>query len=223
MKSNADLQKDVQDAIKWEPLLHAAEIGVTAKDGVITLTGRVDSYAKKQEAENAAKNVLGVQVVVENIEIHFSSEWAKKTDNDIATEVVNALKWNWQVPNEKVHVKVEHGWITLEGELQWDFQREAAKNAVKNLLGVTGVYNNIKIKSEHDTVEKQEIENAISRNWTINDRDIHVAVSGTKVTLTGSVHSLYEKDEAARVAWKAPGVWTVHNDLEVQYAYAMSL
>jgi osmotically-inducible protein OsmY len=223
MKSNTDLQKDVQDAIKWEPLLHAAEIGVTAKDGVITLTGRVDSYAKKQEAENAAKNVLGVQVVVENIEIHFSSEWAKKTDNDIATEVVNALKWNWQVPNEKVHVKVEHGWITLEGELQWDFQREAAKNAVKNLLGVTGVYNNIKIKSEHDTVEKQEIENAISRNWTINDRDIHVAVSGTKVTLTGSVHSLYEKDEAARVAWKAPGVWTVHNDLEVQYAYAMSL
>jgi osmotically-inducible protein OsmY len=223
MKSNADLQKDVQDAIKWEPLLHAAEIGVTAKDGVITLTGRVDSYAKKQEAENAAKNVLGVQVVVENIEIHFSSEWAKKTDNDIATEVVNALKYNWQVPNEKVHVKVEHGWITLEGELQWDFQREAAKNAVKNLLGVTGVYNNIKIKSEHDTVEKQEIENAISRNWTINDRDIHVAVSGTKVTLTGSVHSLYEKDEAARVAWKAPGVWTVVNNLEVQYAYAMSL
>jgi osmotically-inducible protein OsmY len=223
MKSNADLQKDVQDAIKWEPLLHAAEIGVTAKDGVVTLTGRVDSYAKKQEAENAAKNVLGVQVVVENIEIHFSSEWAKKTDNDIATEVVNALKYNWQVPEEKVHVKVEHGWITLEGELQWDFQREAAKNAVKNLMGVTGVYNNITIKSEHDAVEKHEIESAISRNWTINDRDIQVAVSGTKVTLTGSVHSLYEKDEAARVAWKAPGVWTVHNDLKVQYSYAMSL
>jgi osmotically-inducible protein OsmY len=222
MKSNADLQKDVQDAIKWEPLLNAAEIGVTAKDGVVTLTGTVDSYSKKLEAETAAKNVFGVKVVVENIKIHFSSEWATKTDNDIATEVVNALKWNWQVPEEKVKVKVENGWITLEGELQWDFQREAAKNAVKNLLGVKGLYNNIKIKSEHDAVEKREIENAISRNWTINDRNIRVNVSGTKVTLSGTVHSLYEKDEAARVAWKAPGVWTVHNDLLVEHSYALA-
>jgi VCBS repeat-containing protein len=223
MKSNADLQKDVQDAIKWEPLLNEAEIGVTAKDGVITLTGRVDSYAKKQEAETAAKNVHGVKVVVENIDLHFSSEWAKKTDEDIATEVVNALKWNWQVPDDEVKVKVEHGWITLEGELKWDYQRQAAKNAVKDLMGVTGVYNKITIKSEHDAVEKHEIESAISRNWTINDRDIQVAVLGTKVTLTGSVHSLYEKDEAARVAWKAPGVWTVDNNLLVVHSYAMAL
>lgn len=223
MKSNADLQKDVQDAIKWEPLLNAAEIGVTAKDGIITLSGTVDSYSKKQEAETAAKNVLGVKVVVENIQLHFSSEWGKKTDNDIAVEVVNALKWNWQVPSDKVKVKVEKGWITLEGEVKWNYQREAANNAVKHLMGVMGVYNNVKIKSEHDSIEKRDIESAIARNWTINDRDIHVSVSGTKVTLSGIVHSLYEKDEAGRVAWNAPGVWTVHNDLVVEHAYAMAL
>jgi osmotically-inducible protein OsmY len=221
MKSNEDLQKDVQDAIKWEPLLHAAEIGVTAKDGVVTLTGKVDSYFKKQEAENAAKNVLGVKVVVENIVIHLDFDWDEKTDNEIATEVINAFKWNWQVPDDKVKVKVEKGWITLEGEVNRDFQRQAAYNAVKNLLGVTGVYNNITIKSDHHKLEKHEIESAIARNWSINDRDIHVSVSGTNVTLSGTVHSLYEKDEAGRVAWKAPGVWMVNNELIVEHAYAL--
>jgi osmotically-inducible protein OsmY len=221
MKSNEDLQKDVQDAIKSEPLLHAAEIGVTAKDGVVTLTGKVDSYFKKQEAENAAKNVLGVKVVVENIVIHLDFDWDEKTDNEIATEVINAFKWNWQVPDDKVKVKVEKGWITLEGEVNRDFQRQAAYNAVKNLLGVTGVYNNITIKSDHHKLEKHEIESAIARNWSINDRDIHVSVSGTNVTLSGTVHSLYEKDEAGRVAWKAPGVWMVNNELIVEHAYAL--
>ena len=224
MKSNADLQKDVQDAIKWEPLLHAAEIGVTAKDGVVTLSGTVDSYSKKKEAENAAKNVSGVKVVVEKIDIHFSSQWATKTDNDVAVEIVNAFKWNWQVPSDKVKVKVEKGWVTLQGEVGWNYQKVAANNAVKNLMGVKGVYDEIKVKSEnHDAVEKQQIEKAISRNWSINDRDIHVKVSGTKVTLSGTVHSLYEKDEAGRVAWNAPGVWTVDNDLMVDYVYAMAL
>lgn len=223
MKSNADLQKDVQDAIKWEPLLEAAEIGVTVKDGVVNLTGTVDSYSKKLQAETAAKNVMGVKVVVENIQIHYNSEWGKKTDNDIAVEVVNALKWNWQVPNDKVKVKVEKGWITLEGELEWNYQKTAAYDAVKHLMGVLGVYNNLKIKSNHDLVEKRQIESAIARNWSINDRDIYVNVSGTKVTLTGVVHSLYEKDEAGRIAWNAPGVWTVHNDLVVEHAYALAL
>ena len=148
MKSNADLQKDVQDAIKWEPLLNAAEIGVTVKDGVVTLTGTVDSYSKKSEAETAAKNVAEVKAVVEKIEIKFSNSWARKDDNQVANEIVNAYKLNWQVPDEKVKVKVEDGWVTLEGELKWNYQREAAKDAVKNLLGVTGVSNNITIKSE---------------------------------------------------------------------------
>ena len=139
MKSNAELQKDVQDAIKWEPLLNAAEIGVTSKDGVVTLTGVVDSYSKKSEAEEAAKNVVGVKAVVEKIEIKFSSTNGKRDDNEIATEVLNAFKWNWQIPKDKVKVKVENGWVTLEGELEWNTQKNAAREAVRHLLGVIGV------------------------------------------------------------------------------------
>lgn len=109
MKTNAELQKDVQDAIKWEPLLNAAEIGVIAEDGVITLTGIVDSYAKKSEAEEAAKSVAGVKAVVEKLEIKFSNGWGEKDDNEIATEIIKAYKWNWQVPHYKVKVKIENG------------------------------------------------------------------------------------------------------------------
>jgi osmotically-inducible protein OsmY len=223
MKTNADLQKDVQDAIKWEPLLNAAEIGVTAKEGVVTLTGVVDSYLKKTEAEDATKNVAGVKAVVEKIEVKFPSNWGKKDDNEIAKEVVNAFKWNWEVPNDTVKVKVENGWVTLEGELAWNYQREAAKNAVKNLTDVTGVTNGIKIKSEsHDAIEKSEIEGAISRNWSLNGLDIQVKVSGTKVSLTGYVESWYQKNEAGRIAWNAPGVWSVDNQLEIEYEFELA-
>jgi len=123
MKSNADLQRDVQDAIKWEPLLSAAEIGVIAKEGVITLTGQVDSYWKKTEAEEAARSVAGVKAVVEKIEIKFANDSFKKDDNEIATEVLNAYQWNVEVPGDQVKVKVEKGWVTLEGELDWNFQK----------------------------------------------------------------------------------------------------
>ena len=164
MKNNADLQTDVQNAIKWEPLLNAAEIGVTVKDGVVSLTGFVDSYAKKMEAENAAKKVIGVKALVENIEVKFSNSWSK-TDLEIATEVLNALRANWSVPDAKVTVKVENGWVTLDGELHWNYQRESAKSAVNFLAGVKGVSNNIKIKSEtHDAIEQKDVENALSRS-----------------------------------------------------------
>ncbi len=125
MKNNAELQTDVQNAIKWEPLLKAAEIGVTAKDGVVSLTGVVDSYAKKMEAENAAKRVIGVKALVEKIEVKFPNSWTK-TNAQIATEVLNVLNANWSVPKDKVTVKVEDGWVTLEGELPWNYQKEAA-------------------------------------------------------------------------------------------------
>jgi osmotically-inducible protein OsmY len=216
MKSNAELQKDVQDAIKYEPLLNAAEIGVTIKDGVVTLTGTVDSYSKKTEAEDAAKNVAGVKAVVEKIEVKYSSDWAKKDDNQIATEIVNALKWNWRIPNDKVKVKVEKGWVSLEGELRWKFQKEAASNAIKDLLGVTGVSNNITIKAEtQDLIQKGDIESALRRNWTVGGEDIAVGDFNHNVTLTGTVKSWYQKDEAERIAWNAPGVWSVDNKLVV--------
>ncbi len=219
IKSNEELQKDVQDAIKWEPLLNAAEIGVTVKDGVVSLTGTVDSYMKKSEAEDAAKNVAGVKAVVEKIEIKFSSGWNKLDDTAIANEVLNAFKWNWQIPNDEIKVKVENGWITLDGELEWNFQKEAARDSVKSLLGVKGVSNNIKIKSEtENTVEKSAIESALKRNWSTAGNDILVEVSDHRATLTGMVDSWYQKDEAGRIAWNAPGVWNVDNNLLVAFS-----
>ena len=222
MKTNEELQKDVQNAIKWEPLLHAAEIGVSVKDGVVTLTGNVDSYTKKTEAENAAKNVMGVKIVVEKIVVKFDSSWTKKDDNDIASEILNAYTWNWQVPNDQVKVKVEKGWVTLEGELNWNYQKTAAKDAVSKLMGVTGVFNNITIKSEsQDKVEKDDIVDALNRNWSLREQDIEVEVSNHIVTLSGTVNSWYQKDEAARIAWSANGVWTVENELEIEYEYEL--
>jgi osmotically-inducible protein OsmY len=221
MKTNQELQTDVQNAIKWEPLLNAAEIGVTAKDGVVSLTGVVDSYLKKLEAENAAKKVIGVKALVEKIEVKFPSAWSK-SNVEIANEVLTALKLNWSVPKDKVTVKVEDGWVTLEGELPWNYQKEAANSAVHYLTGVRGVINNIKIKSEsHDAIEKHDVENAIGRSWAVDDIDIHVAVSGTTVTLTGMVDSWYQKEEAGRIAWNTPGIWHVKNELVVDYYYAL--
>ncbi|MEI7597071.1 MAG: BON domain-containing protein [Bacteroidota bacterium] len=213
MRKNEDLQKDVQDAIKWEPLLNAAEIGVIVKDGVVTLTGIVDSYAKKSEAENAAKHVVGVKAVVEKIEIKIGVLGAKN-DNEIATDVIHAFKWNWEVPSDKIKVKVEHEWVTLEGEVQWNYQKEAAKRSVNNIFGVKGVTNSITIKSEtQDLIEQKDIERALRRNWSIDDKDIKVTVLGKRVTLNGTVDSLYQKDEASKIAWNAPGVLVVDNEL----------
>jgi len=221
MKTNQDLQKDVQDAIKWQPLLHAAEIGVTAKDGIVTLSGTVDAYYKKTEAETAAKGVAGVNAVVEEIKVKYPSSFSK-TNNEIAAEVVKSLNDNWSVPNGKVTAKVEDGWVTLEGELAWNYQKEAAKSAIAKLMGVKGITNNITIKSDiHDALEKKRVEDAFRRHWSINAEDITVKAQGTKVTLTGTVTSLYQKDEAARIAWDTPGVWSVDNNLVVEYDYAL--
>jgi osmotically-inducible protein OsmY len=217
MKSNEDLQRDVQNAIKWEPLLHAAEIGVTAIDGVVTLTGTVDSYAKKYEAEEATKKVSGLKALVEKIEIKFSTTW-KKDDTEIATEILNALKWDLEIPSDDIIVKVENGWVRLDGEVQWNYQREAAKKAVKQLSGVLGVTNDIKLSAEtHDAIEKKDIQDALTRNWSISEQEIEVKVLGNKVTLNGTVDSFYQRDEAGRIAWNAPGVISVDNELIVDF------
>ena len=223
MKNNQELQKDVQNAIKWQPQLNDAEVGVTVHDGVVTLTGQVDSYSKKMEAENAAKNVAGVKAVVEKIEVQFHNSWDKKNDSDIADEILKAYKWNWSIPNDKIKIKVEDGRVVLSGELNWNYQKEEAKNAIKNLEGITNVSNEITVKSSLvNALEKEAIEHHLRTSWALNADEIKVNVSGTKVTLDGTVGSIYQKEEAGRIAWKTPGIWNLDNNLQIEYRYRTS-
>ncbi|AZA92909.1 BON domain-containing protein [Chryseobacterium nematophagum] len=218
MKTNAELQKDIQDAIKWEPLLNSAEIGVIVKDGIVTLTGTVDSYAKKLQAEHATKNVSGVKILVEDIEVKLPDP-RSKTDVEIAGEIIAAFKANSFIPEEKITVKVENGWVDLDGEMSWEYLRDITENAIKYLPGVKGIYNNIIINPEvHNTIEKSDIEKALDRS-SIDNSEISVSVSGTTVTLTGNVHTWHQKEEAGRVVWKTPGIQDVKNELTVDYEY----
>lgn len=218
MKNNDDLQRDVQDAIKWEPLLREAEIGVTAKDGVITLSGTVDSYGKKSEAEEVARRVQGVKVVTELINIKPRDETIVRDDAELGNEILNACQSTLEIPSDRITVKVENGWITLYGDLRWSYQRDAAERLIRELSGVKGVSNNISIKSEPSPdMDKAAIEGAFARDSAITEEDIHVRVVKNKAILTGTVNSCYEKDEAARQAWKSPGVEIVYNELIVEH------
>jgi osmotically-inducible protein OsmY len=220
MESNETLQKEVQESIKWEPLLNTVKIGVAAKDGIVTLTGVVDNFEKKLQAEQAAKNVRGVTAVVENIIIKVNNS-LNKSDYEIANEVSKIFKSNLEFPIDKIKVKVEEGWITLEGQSNWNYQKIVAENSIKNILGLKGISNNITIKPEsHDAIEKTNIERAFERNWTIHNLNIKVSVVGTTVILTGTVNSLQQKEEAGRIAWNAPGVWKVDNELLIDYKYS---
>jgi osmotically-inducible protein OsmY len=216
MKTNAELQLDVQNAIKWEPLLHAAEIGVTAKDGVVSLTGEVDSYIKKMEAENATKRVIGVKALIEQIEVKIPRKLVK-TDSEVANRALKALKRIRSLPKNKVTVKVENGNVTLSGELPWNHISVDAKNALRHLSGINSVTNDIKIVSEsHNAIEEKDVKNALKRSF-IYDSDINVKVSGTAVILFGTAISWHQKEEAERIAWKTPGIWHVNNELELNF------
>ena len=215
MKNDEVLQKDVQDAIKWEPLLNVSDIGVTSIDSVITLTGIVDSYLKKSKAEDTAKAVAGVKAIVEKIEVKFINP-EDRTDNEIALEVLSALKANWQIPYKRIKVKVEDGWVTLNGDVEWNYQKDAVKTSVRNLDGVKVLTNDIRVQPQSsDEIEIGDIERALQLNWSTEDQDINVSISNNNVTLNGTVNSYYQKDEAEKIAWNAPGVWTVKNELVI--------
>lgn len=218
MKSNTELQKDVLEAIQWEPLLKTAEISVTAKDGIVSLTGFVDSYAKKMEAEEATKKVSGVKALIENIEVFLHHSW-EKPDLEIAMEVIAALKSNSFIPKDKITILVENGCLTLGGELAWNYQREYAKNAVHALPGLKSFVNNITIKSESpNAIEVRDIKEALRRSTAVA-KDIIVEVDGNKIILSGTTDSIYSKEEAGRIAWKSPGIWQVQNDIDIRYEY----
>ena len=222
MRTDSEIQKDVMDEFRWEALLNASEIGVAVKHGIVTLTGSVDTYTKKLAAENAAKNVVGVKAVAENIEVKLTS-YGKRNDTEIAEAVINALKWHTAVKEDKVKIKVEDGWVSLEGEVEWEFQKTAARSTVENLSGVVGITNNIKIKPQVGATDlKKKISAAYHRNATIDAEKITLDVVGGKVTLRGKVRSYAEKKDAETAAWLAPGVDKVENNLEIDtevYAY----
>lgn len=224
MKTDMQIQTDVMEELKWEPSLYASSIGVSVKNGIVTLSGIVDAYSKKLAAEKAAKKVSGVKALAEDIQIGVSPSY-RRTDTEIAEAVLNILKWHSAVREEKVKIKVEDGTVTLEGEVDWEYQRYNARMAIENVQGVRSVINLIKVKPKVTVADvRNKIGSAFQRNASIDANKITVEVNGSTVTLRGEVRSIAEKEAAEQAAWNAPGITEVEAFLEVEtgeeaYAY----
>jgi len=217
-RTDQQIQKDVLNEFRWEPRIQPNEIGVAVKDGVVTLTGWIDSYTKRWAAEEAAHRVRGVKAVANDIEVRLPSS-AERTDADIAAAAVGALAWDAFVPIEKLDVTVSKGWVTLMGEVEWQFQKEDAERVVRRLSGVRGVTHLITVKPRLSPSElKEKIEQALIRTAETDAQRITVDVQGSKVILKGAVRSLAEREAAERAAWSAPGVTSVENRIIISYA-----
>lgn len=216
-KDDATLQQDVMDEIEWRTMLRPAEIGVSVKDGVVTLSGFVDSYSKKRSAELAAEKVAGVKAIVEEIEVKLPGS-SIRDDEDIAKAAYHAINWNTVIPDEMVKIVVNDGWVKLEGEVNWSYQKAAAEHAVEDLTGVYGVVNNIKVQ-QRVTVQdiNRRIQSALARHASLDAKNIHVDVEGGKVILKGKVRSYVEKKDAEDAVWIAPGVTAIDDQLQVSY------
>ena len=217
MKTDSQLQQDISAELKWEPSIHAARTGVEVKDGVVTLAGQVDSYSEKWNAERAAQRVAGVKAMTTELKVHLTG-LSKRTDADVAEAVENVLEWTSSLPAGAIKVMVEGGWVTLSGDVDWQYQRQAATDSVRYLMGVTGVSDQISIKpSVTATAVKSDIEAALKRTSIADAKKISVAVHGSDVTLSGTVQSWDERDTATNSAWGTPGVRNVVDMMTLAY------
>jgi osmotically-inducible protein OsmY len=213
--TDRDLQEHVQNALDWEPSIDAGDIGVSVDGGVVTLRGDVKTYSEKATAERVALGVYGVKAVADDVNVRLGGG-QERTDTDIAQAVVSALQWNTMVPDEKISASVSNGWVALKGQVDWEFQRAAAANAIRDLMGVRGVTNTISVKPHASATDvKAKIEAALKRSAEVDARRINVGVADGTVTLSGNVHSWFERDEARRAAWAAPGVTAVEDRITV--------
>lgn len=217
MKTDSQLQQDVIAELKWEPSVHAEQIGVEVKDGVVTLAGEASSFAEKWAAESAAQRVAGVKALAIDMQVKLSA-LGQRTDADIARSAENVLEWTACLPTDGVKLMVEAGWITLSGEVDWQYQKQVAADALRHLVGVKGLSNQIAIKAKVSTgVVKSDIEAALKRRALLDAKQISVEVSGAEVTLSGTVQSWAERDLATHSAWSAPGVRNVVDHMTLVY------
>ncbi len=217
MKTDAELKQDVMEELKWEADVKAETLGVAVQDGIVTLTGNVDTYAQKVAAERAAERVYGVKGIAEEIKVKLPNSFMRD-DEDIARAAANALEWNASVPDERVKVKVQDGWVTLSGDVDFRYQKDAAYDAVSGLMGVAGVTNLINLKPSPrpaPTDIRRKIESAFQRHALLDARRVAVQISNGKVTLEGTVHSYAEKKEAELAACSAPGICEVENNISI--------
>lgn len=210
-----ELQEHVQKALDWEPSIDAADIGVSVESGVVTLRGDVKTYSEKAAAERVAFAVYGVKAVANDVNVRLR-DGQQRTDTEVAQAVLSALRWNTMVPDEKITVSVSDGWVTLRGHANWEYQRAAAANTVRDLTGVRGVSNTVSVEPHVSATDvKGKIEAALKRSAEVDARRINVAVADGQVILTGNVHSWFERDGARQAAWAAPGVKAVDNRIAV--------
>ena len=216
MLTDKQLHQAVFDALRWEPSIRESEIGIAVRDGVVTLTGTVDSYAEKYQAARTVEKVHGVRGIAQELAVKLPAA-AKRTDTEIAHATVNALRWDIQVPDERITSKVENGWVALDGDVEWQYQKVAAERAVRYLTGVRGVTNLIVVKPKHVSPfdVSQKIRDALRHNAEIDAARITVDASEGTVTLEGTVRSYAERMDAERAAWGAPGVSRVVDHLLV--------
>ena len=213
--TDKDLKQHVQSALDWDPSLDATDIGVSVDETVVTLRGNVASYAEKVTAERVALRVYGIKAVANDLAVHLASSF-QRTDTEIAQAAVAALKWNTMVPNDRVTLTVANGWLALNGTLDWQYQKDAAARAVRDLTGVKGVTNHIIVQPRVKTIDvRDKIEAAFKRSAEIDARRVNVTATDGKVILSGNVHSWAERQEAERAAWAAPGVTQVEDRLSI--------